>query len=84
MARCRYLTLIQEATSKNYIRNSPISMHINIFSVIEFVTFGIPIYNFVFDVSSSNNFRRLLDKVDLFSVYSVAVIVDCYYFVGHI
>jgi len=37
-------------------------MHINIFSVIEFVTFG---PNFVFDVSSSNNFRRLLDQVDL-------------------
>jgi len=35
--------------------------------------------NFVFGVSSSNNFRRLLNKV-----FSVAVIVYCYYFVGHI
>ena len=38
-------------------------MHINIFSVIEFVTFGM-LYLVVFDVLS-NNFRRLLDKVDL-------------------
>jgi len=29
-----------EPTSINCIRNSPVSMHINIFSVIEFVTFG--------------------------------------------
>ena len=35
------LWLIREATSINYIRNSPVSMHIDIFSVIEFVTFGV-------------------------------------------
>ena len=32
--------LIWEATSINNIRNSPLSMNINIFSVMEFVTFG--------------------------------------------
>jgi len=39
--------------------------------------------NFVFDVSSSNNFRRLLDKVDLSQFAVLTVIVHCYYFVGH-
>ena len=36
---CTYI-LIREATSINCIRNSPVSMHINILSVSEFVTFG--------------------------------------------
>jgi len=43
---------LREDTSINCISNSPVSMHINIFSVIEFVTFGILLPDFAFDLSS--------------------------------